>query len=605
MIRILPEVLSNQIAAGEVVERPASVVKELVENALDAGGSRIIIEIEKGGRSLIQVSDNGEGMGHDDALLAIERYATSKIADKDDLFSIRTLGFRGEALPSIAAVSNFVLETRNGEDPEGTRIEIAGGRLKNVSRIGAPQGTLVAVKGLFFNTPARRKFLKTVNTEMGHIADTVASIALGWPDAGFRLNHNGKTVKHWTPAADPALRAADVLGREAGTDLYPVSMENGPVSLTGWIASPRTTRSTSRSIYVYVNGRYVRDRLVQHALFSGYAGRLMKGQFPMGALFLRVAPDKVDVNVHPAKAEVRFVDGNRVHDLVAAAVRRTLEERDRPRPAAAPNLAPSEEQPPPEPPPQTDPPPTESRVAETSRRFPDSPPQPPNRDSEPATQNPQPATRNPQLTPRPKEQPPLWEEKGFNALRPVGQVLSTYIVCESEEGIVLVDQHAAHERVLFETLRKGGSGSQALLVPETVELSYTEADLLQGLIPSLEQMGLEIEPFGGQTFVVRSVPAMLHNRDLRPLIRGIVEEMAETGQSLASDEGLRKALDKTVSVMACHGAIRAHQTLSDRQMQGLMEQLERCENPSHCPHGRPTWIRWSKQFLEKSFHRIV
>ena len=593
MIRILPEVLSNQIAAGEVVERPASVVKELVENALDAGGKRIIVEIEKGGRSLIQVSDNGEGMGHDDALLAIERYATSKIADKDDLFSIRTLGFRGEALPSIAAVSNFVLETRNGRDPEGTRIEIAGGRLKNVSRIGAPQGTLVAVKGLFFNTPARRKFLKSVNTEMGHIADAVASIALGWPDAGFRLNHNGKTVKHWTPATDPARRAADILGREAGTDLYPVSMENGPVSLTGWIASPRMTRSTSRSIYIYVNGRYVRDRLVQHALFSGYAGRLMKGQFPMGALFLRAAPDTVDVNVHPAKAEVRFVDGNRVHDLVAAAVRRTLEKMDRPRPAAVANPDPPKETPATESPAQTAPPPTESRVAETSHRFPESPPKSPNRDSEPPTRS------------RPKEQPPLWEKKGFGSFRPVGQVLATYIVCESDEGMVLVDQHAAHERVLFETLRKGGSGSQALLVPETVELSYTEADLLEGLIPSLSEMGLEIEPFGGQTFVVRSVPAMLQNRDVRPLIRGIVEEMAEMGRTLGSGEGLRKALDKTVSVMACHGAIRAHQTLSDTQMKGLMEQLERCENPSHCPHGRPTWIRWSRQFLEKSFHRIV
>jgi DNA mismatch repair protein MutL len=603
MIRILPEVLSNQIAAGEVVERPASVVKELVENALDAGGKRIIVEIEKGGRSLIQVSDNGEGMGHDDALLAIERYATSKIADKDDLFSIRTLGFRGEALPSIAAVSSFVLETRNGREPEGTRIEITGGRLKNVSRIGAPQGTLAAVKGLFFNTPARRKFLKTVNTEMGHIADTVASIALGWPDVGFRLNHNGKTVKHWTPATDPALRAADVLGREAGTDLYPVSMENGPVSLAGWIASPRMTRSTSRSIYIYVNGRYVRDRLVQHALFSGYAGRLMKGQFPMGALFLRVAPDTVDVNVHPAKAEVRFVDGNRVHDLVAAAVRRTLEEMDRPRPAAVAKPDPPKETPASESSTQTDPPPTESRVAETSHRFPESP----DRDSEPATRRPPLATPDPPpaARSRPKEQPPLWEEKGFGSLRPVGQVLATYIVCESEEGIVLVDQHAAHERVLFETLRKGGSGSQALLVPETVELSYTEADLLEGLIPSLEKMGLEIEPFGGQTFVVRSVPAMLRNRDVRPLIRGIVEEMAEMGQTLGSEEGLRKALDASISVMACHGAIRAHQTLSDKQMQGLMEQLERCENPSHCPHGRPTWIRWSRQFLEKSFHRIV
>jgi DNA mismatch repair protein MutL len=600
MIRILPEVLSNQIAAGEVVERPASVVKELLENGLDAGATRIIIEVEKGGRSLIQVSDNGDGMGHDDALLAIERYATSKIADKEDLFSIRTLGFRGEALPSIAAVSNFVLETGNGEDPEGTRIEMAGGKLKNVTRVGSPKGTLVSVKQLFYNTPARRKFLKTVNTEMGHIADTVASIALGWPRAGFRVNHNGKTVKQWTPAADPALRVADVLGREVEGQLYPLSVEESGLSLTGWIASPRMARSTSRSIYVYVNGRYVRDRLVQHALFTGYAGRLMKGQFPMGALFIRVPPDAVDVNVHPAKAEVRFVEGNKIHDRVAAAVRKALEERDRPRPAAAPGSVRSEDRPSPEPPAQADPPPAESRVAESFPGFHVTPPQPP-------VSNPQPATRHSPPAPRqlPKEQPPLWEEKGFGSLRPIGQVHATYIVCESEEGIVLVDQHAAHERVLFEVLRKRSGGSQTLLVPETVSVSHTEADLLHHLIPDLGEMGLEIEPFGGQSFVVRSVPALLQSRDVRPLIREIVERMAEMDGLLGSREGFRKVLDESIAVMACHGAIRAHQTLTEAQMKGLMEQLERCENPSHCPHGRPTWIRWSHRFLEKSFNRIT
>ncbi|MFW5854231.1 MAG: DNA mismatch repair endonuclease MutL, partial [Thermodesulfobacteriota bacterium] len=255
-IRILPEILSNKIAAGEVVERPASVIKELLENALDAGADRIMIDVEKGGRSLIQVSDNGCGMGWDDALLAIERYATSKIHQDPDLFSIRTLGFRGEALPSVAAVSRFTMETREKRAAAGTRIEIEGGKLKNVAEVGAPVGTLITVRGLFFNTPARRKFLKTVNTEMGHIGDTVASMALGWPGVGFRLRHNDRPVKAWTAVSDPAERTADILGRELRKDLHPVESETEAATLTGWIAAPRHTRSTSRSIYLYVNGRY-------------------------------------------------------------------------------------------------------------------------------------------------------------------------------------------------------------------------------------------------------------------------------------------------------------------------------------------------------------
>lgn len=599
-IRILPEVLSNQIAAGEVVERPASVVKELVENALDAGGKRIIIEVENGGRSLIQVSDDGQGMGHDDALLAIERYATSKISDKDDLFSIRTLGFRGEALPSIAAVSRFVLETRNGEDPEGTRIEMAGGKLANVSRIGAPRGTLVAVKNLFFNTPARRKFLKTVNTEMGHIADTVASVALGWPEAGFRLTHNGRIVKNWPPAADPVHRVADVLGREVSGDLYPLSMENSDISLSGWVASPRMTRATSRAIYFYVNGRCVRDRLIQHALFAGFAGRLMKGQFPLCAIFLQVPPDAVDVNVHPAKAQVRFVEGNRVHDLVAAAVQRTLDAMDRPRPATRP--APSGEMPAAKAPPQAEPPSDSGRIAEAANPF--SKPLPSSASIHGETTIPESAIVNPQPKTR-RAQSPLWEDKGFAALRPIGQVLGAYIVCESNDGLVLIDQHAAHERVLFERLQKGGGGSQALLMPETVELNHTEADLLLALIPGLEKMGMDIEPFGGRTFMVRAVPAVLQNQDVRPLIREIVENMAESGIHPGLDEGLQKALDESISVMACHESIRSNQSLSDAEIKGLLEQLEQCENPSNCPHGRPTWVRWSRQFLEKSFKRIA
>jgi DNA mismatch repair protein MutL len=290
-IKILPEILSNKIAAGEVVERPASVVKELVENALDAGSSRVVVDVEKGGRSLIRVSDNGSGMGHDDALLALERYATSKIFKDQDLFAINTLGFRGEALPSIAAVSRFELTSRAAAADTGTEIRVEGGKIKDVSEVGAPPGTMVTVRQLFFNTPARRKFLKTIGTEMGHIADMVARIALGAPAVGLRLSHNEKIVKDWPAASKPLDRVVDVLGKDLKNSLNAIEFCNNGISVAGWIASPLVTRRTSRAIFIYVNGRFVRDRIVQHALFEGYSQRLVKGQFPVAVIFI-VRPPK-------------------------------------------------------------------------------------------------------------------------------------------------------------------------------------------------------------------------------------------------------------------------------------------------------------------------
>ena len=329
-IKILPEILSNKIAAGEVVERPASVVKELIENAIDAGSTRIAVDVEKGGRSLIRVSDNGTGMMHDDALLALERYATSKIFQDRDLFSINTLGFRGEALPSIAAVSRFTLTTRVASADTGTEILVEGGKIKNVSEIGAPGGTMVSVRQLFFNTPARRKFLKTIGTEMGHIADMVARIALGFPAVQFRLTHNDKIVKNWTVAARARDRVVDVLGNDLKNSLYPIELSHSGISVSGWISSPRVTRRTSRAIFIYVNGRFVRDRTIQHVLFEGYAQRLVKGQFPVAVVNINLDFDQVDVNVHPTKNEVRFARQRDVHEAVRRAVAQTLYEKDRP-----------------------------------------------------------------------------------------------------------------------------------------------------------------------------------------------------------------------------------------------------------------------------------
>ena len=599
-IKILPEILSNKIAAGEVVERPASVVKELIENSLDAESKKIIIEVENGGRSIIRVSDNGTGMNHDDALLSIERYATSKIFTDRDLFSINTLGFRGEALPSIASVSKFSMVSRDESSDAGTEIYVEGGRIKKVEQIGAPVGSMITIKQLFYNTPARRKFLKTVNTEMGHIADTVAATALGRSDVHFTLYHNSKMVSNRLPTSDPVDRAADVLGKDIRADLYPLNFKDGNISIYGRIASPRVTRSTFRGVYIYVNGRVVRDRVIRHALIQGYAQRLMKSSFPVAVLFINVPFDQVDVNVHPTKNEVRFVRQKEVHDLVKRAVLETLRQADQPAwsPRKSQDSNGVQEQP---------------QVAEESvgyrgkdEAWSNQHPATSNHPSSPSAsprqaRNQHPVTRNPEFA----IQTPIWEKKRFADLRIIGQLHNTYILCESKDELFLVDQHAAHERIVFEQLKKRSKGlktaAQRLLIPETIDMGYLEAEMLNSLIPEFEKFGLEIEHFGGNTFVVKSVPGILSGRQVKPLIMEIVEKMIKTGFA----PGLEKAMDEFLILMACHSAIRANQSLTDVQIKGLLEQLENCENPSHCPHGRPTWIKWTIKDLEKSFGRIV
>ncbi len=580
-IKILPEILSNKIAAGEVVERPASVVKELVENALDAASTRVVVEVEKGGRSLIRVSDNGAGMGHDDALLSLERYATSKIYKDQDLFSINTLGFRGEALPSIAAVSRFNLTTRAASADSGTEIVVEGGKIKDVSEVGAPVGTMITVRQLFFNTPARRKFLKTMGTEMGHIADMVARIALGNPAVQLRLTHNDKIVKNWSAATEKFDRAVDVLGNDLKTSLHAIDFQNEGTFISGWISSPRASRRTSRGIYIYVNGRFVRDRIIQHALFEGYSQRLVKGQFPVAAVFINVPYDAVDVNVHPTKNEVRFARQRDVHEAVRRAVAQTLYEVDRPGWANARSSGNEEFR-------------QQGRVSET---IPPSFSNPKSEISNPQSKDPQPATRNSQTA--------IWEKKRFGDMRLIGQLHNTYIVCESEEGLILIDQHAAHERILFEMFSARSADQkqavQRLLMPETIELGFREAGVLAKILPDLKELGLEIEPFGGNTFVVKAVPVLLAEREVKPLIIEIVEKIVEVG----SAPGLAEVLDKCRMIMACHGAIRANQALSETQIKGLLSQLDGCRNPSHCPHGRPTWIHWEIRNLEKSFKRVV
>ena len=589
---------------------------------------------------MIRVSDNGSGMSHDDALLALERYATSKIYKDQDLFSINTLGFRGEALPSIASVSRFSLVTREASTDTGTEILVDGGKIKNVVEVGAPRGTMVSVKQLFFNTPARRKFLKTIGTEMGHIAERIASIALGQPGVQFRLRHNDKIVKDWPVAATPFDRVVDVLGGDLKNDLHALDSQIQGIAISGWICSPRASRRTSRAIYIYVNGRFVRDRIVQHALFEGYAQRLVKGQFPVAVVFIGVPFDEVDVNVHPTKNEVRFARQKEVHEAVRRTVAQTLYEVDRLGwgPSAASGESPS----------QATRPVSETKMMEfgsRTRRRPigqdyaaakdaevgkkridfgrrylefgkkkveernsewkltsDDQNQAPN--IEPPESVNQPTTRTPHPASR-STQSPIWPAKRFGGMRLIGQLQNTYIVCEAAGGLIIIDQHAAHERILFETFSARSAGArpsaQRLLVPETVELGYREAGVLEKIMPDLSELGIEIEPFGGNTFVVKSLPVLLAEREVKPLIIEMVEKIVEIGTA----PGLAQVLDQCRMVMACHGAIRANQALTEKQIQGLLDQLDECQNPSHCPHGRPTWLHWELRELEKSFKRIV
>ena len=595
-IKILPEILSNKIAAGEVVERPASIVKELVENALDAGSSRIMVEVRKGGRSLIRVSDNGVGMSSDDALLSLERYATSKIYTDGDLFAINTLGFRGEALPSIAAVSKFCLISRADTSSSGTEIIVHGGTIQKVSEIGAPQGTMVTAEHLFFNMPARRKFLKTVTTEMGHIVDAITKIALGWPDVQFKLTHNEKLVKNWPATGDSVDRVADVLGIDIKDDLCNIKLSADDITITGWISSARNTRKTSRGIYLYVNGRVVRDRIVQHALFEGYSGRLVKGQFPLAVLFIHVPYDQVDVNVHPAKHEVRFAKQKNVHEAVRRAVAEALQRADRSgwnTPGTQPKMPTAGQS-------GIFEPMADFNIFERHRK------EPLFRDIGTSASFRQAFSLNkdPSLV-QTGVQTPLWEKKRFGDLRVIGQFRDMYILCESGDGLILIDQHAAHERVLFEQLKHrfqdDRKTSQRLLIPETIDLGYREAKILERLIPNLIDLGLEIAPFGGDTFVVKAVPLLLKNKEIKPLVVEIVEKTAQIGFS----SGMDTVLDQCLELMACHGAIRANQRLSDKEIEKLLHQLDTCDQPSNCPHGRPTWIRWSLRDLEKLFKRIV
>ncbi len=595
--------MSNKIAAGEVVERPASVVKELVENAIDAGSDRIVVEIEQGGRAVIRVSDNGCGMGHDDALLAVERYATSKIATESDLFGIKSLGFRGEALPSIAAVSRFTMISREEQSDIGTQIQVEGGRIKAVNPTGAPRGTQITVRQLFFNTPARRKFLKTISTEFGHIAETISCIALSRPTIQFRLSHNGKIIRDWHNVRNTSTRISDVLGEDLGTLLYPVSGTNDAVSLSGWVCDPMITRSNSGKIYTFVDGRFIRDRGLQHAVIEGYRGHLMKGRFPLTVLYLGIPEGDVDVNVHPTKHEVRFARHREIYDVVKTAVARAMVEKTQPteKPQnSAYEHEPKEDFSVKEPMSRfSDMRPTEERIS-----TPAPPPLTPKNQNAEATPDKLPDYR-PDRIPSPKpSQASLFNGTFLRSATVIGQFRNTYILCEKNDALLLIDQHAAHERIIYEQLcsrmdQNGTIQIQKLLIPETIELTYRESAAIEPMIPELMRAGLEIEFFGENTFLVKAVPEILAGKQIGALIT----EIAEVADEIGYRKGIGAAIDECIIRMACHGAIRSNQSLTMNQMNMIMEQLQACENSNACPHGRPTMITWEVGLLERRFKR--
>ena len=615
-VRVLPPEVADKIAAGEVVERPASVVKELVENSLDAGARQIRIELEDAGIGLIAVVDDGEGMTADDAVRAFARHATSKVTCVDDLFRITTLGFRGEALASIAAVSTSTMTTRRPGDLSGTQVLVRGGTIIEVRAAGAPAGTRIEVVDLFGNTPARRKFLKTPATEVGHASELVTRTALAFPRVGFLLRHGSRTLLDYPAVADDVERVAQVYGRERAAAMLPFHGRAAVGTIRGWLSGSHLTLPSARQIFTYVNGRYVRDKLVSHALVAGYSTLLMHGRYPAAVVFIDVLPEEVDVNVHPAKSEVRFRRGGAVHDLITRSVMERLRAHTPPvgagvsaatqAPAAAEDAAAQM-----------------SIVLRTARptaplrivpMVPAAPVgHPLQAPSAPVSPRAVDALEAPVSFIRPTTVSPHAQHGStasptapagfFASLRVIGQVFEGYLVCEGAESLLVIDQHAAHERVTFERLRHayadGGVARQRLLVPTVVDVGAQAAPLLAERLVDLENLGFELEPFGGSSFAVRAVPALLGDGDPATLVRDLAEEITEVGRS----RRLTEAAESVLARLACHSAVRVGQSLGPDQIRALLAAMDNVDFAGNCPHGRPAYITLPRGDLERLFKR--
>ncbi|MBI4082351.1 MAG: DNA mismatch repair endonuclease MutL [Candidatus Lambdaproteobacteria bacterium] len=680
-IQILPDPLINQIAAGEVVERPASVAKELVENALDAGATQVTLTIEEGGRELVAVVDNGSGMDEADARLAVVRHATSKLGSAADLMAIRTLGFRGEALASIAAVSRFELVTCSDERAGGVRVAVEGGRELAIGRVGFARGTRVTVRELFFNTPARRKFLRSAPTEFQHLHGILVQAALAHPEVQFRLVHNHKSVAQWPACGSLAERAWQVLGPELAEGLLPLAAAEGELTIEGLFSSPSHSQGSRRWQFLFVNGRPVRSAALGHAVYQGYRTLLMKDRHPAYLLKLGLPPGEVDVNVHPAKTEVRLRNAQLVHTVLADRLHKGLLEASRRRAfgretpplgalaeasalaeaalaaAASPSTTAAQFQPSPlalfpalpertvppgramaavQPAPPEAPPAAAPRAAGLRRAGAEPPagaPAPAALSGAPALAA-LPGAGAGGLAPNPFSSEaflfqglsagadagaapdrgvavgaPAASSAALPGLGPrlvvVGQLQATYLLAQREDGLVIVDQHAAHERILFEQYRRqfyaGRLVTERYLVPLTLELSPQNALLLEQYLPQFRRMGFEFEPFGRSAYLLREVPALIAGRDIARLVLEVLDELSLFGKSGRLEEAINEILER----VACHAALRAGDGLSRPEMEALLAQLEQLDINLYCPHGRPVWIELSSRELEKRFKRIV
>ena len=565
-IKILPEQVINQIAAGEVIERPASVVKELVENAIDAGSTRIEVELWDAGKQKILVRDNGSGMTPEEATLCVERHATSKIKCLDDLFKVKSLGFRGEALPSISSVSKLTLTTKTSDAVEAVRLSFEGGKKIKKEIIGAPSGTEVEVQDLFFNTPARLKFLKSKGTELSHCSEIISQLAMVNPSISFSLKHQDREV-FFLPKASSLLERLLAILKENADTFIPMTNQHLEWELEAFCGVPHVTAHSSGSCYMFVNGRPVRDRTLLHAMSAAYQTLIPHGHYPKVVLFLRTQGGDLDVNVHPTKKEVRFKDTHFIHSFVENSIREVLRPRH----------------------------------------------------SEPFSSHSE--QKNVILSPKGEGSPESYfsfyppdfrihetqiafDSKGyFENLRFIGQIKSSYLLCEDEKELVFIDQHAAHERVAFEKLKAQYNSQtikeQYLLIPLALELTSEETVLMEELGKNLSKFGFEIEPFGKTTFVVKAVPQELHDKITPMLIQSMLLELKDVPKSLMGQEWVNKIL----STIACHSARTAHEKLEREEIFALLKALDRVTSAPHCPHGRPFTFKVPISEIEKKFLR--
>ncbi len=606
-IKVLDERVINQIAAGEVVERPVSVVKELVENSIDASASSIRIDIENGGRKLIRVKDNGTGMSGDDSFLALERHATSKIESEKDLVGVATMGFRGEALASIAAISRLRLMTFDGAGDGGSELVIEGGVLRKSDPIGMARGTVVEVKSLFYNVPVRRKFLKTISVEAGHVSELVTRFALGFPSIGFTYAENNRVKMDAAPARSTFERIHSLYSKDVCDNLVEVDHSEGEVIVEGYVARPPYARSNVRSVLTFVNGRSVRDRLINGAVARAFANLMERGRYPLAILFVQLPPDHVDVNVHPQKAEVRFVNPKRVFGVIVDGVHQAL--------TGGPFYPPPGPPEPIFPKPPTTPLPVHLR----DERIPTGPAPPSAKPETPGSEPPykmpsQPSTvhgdrvppRPPAADPAPPERIPTTAQAPgrFSSLGILGRLPNSFLILYNDDELIVMDHHAAHERVLFEDLMQSEAQdqrqeSQGMLIPKVLEYPPLEARVLGTHLDLLRRVGFAIEEFGENAFVIKGIPAWFENQGLDDLFQGLIDTMLNTGMQ-GDPTTLKEELLKNI---ACKAAAKESKSMQPEEIKALLRDLDRIGSIEVCPHGRPITVKFPYREIRKKMGR--